>query len=109
MKYNKAFQGEPFEVYAEYLKKIQDKLPKQLYDFISDSKRHDLEEQSLHDTWLNEISVKIKRDKDNRNRAIETSIKSNFWVHITTEFFNCISLMFFLTNFKTTIILNAIY
>lgn len=77
MKYNKAFQGEPFEVYVEYLKKIQDKMPKKLYDFVSDSKRDDLEEQSLHDTWLNEISVKIKRDKENLNRAIETSIKND--------------------------------
>lgn len=50
-------------------------MPKKLYDFVSDSKRHDLEEQSLHDTWLNEIAVKVKRDKENRSQAIGTSIK----------------------------------
>lgn len=50
MKFNKSFQGEPFEVYVEYLKKIQDKLPEQLFDFISNFKRHDGGKESLHDS-----------------------------------------------------------
>ena len=54
---------------------IQDKLPKSLYDFVSDSKRHDLEEQSLHDTWINEIAVKIIHDKENNYQEKEVIIK----------------------------------
>lgn len=75
MKFNKSFSGEPFENYKKYLETIQDKLPKVLYDFVSDSKRHDLEEQSLHDTWINEIVVKVIREKENRYREKETIIK----------------------------------
>jgi hypothetical protein len=75
MKYNKSFGGEPFENYKRYLETIQDKLPKPLYDFVSDSKRHDLGEQSLHDTWVNEIEVKVIRDKENRYREKVSIIK----------------------------------
>lgn len=75
MKYNKSFSGEQFENYKKYLETIQDKLPKPLYDFVSDFKRHDLEEQSLHDTWINEIAVKVIRDKENRYREKEAIIK----------------------------------
>ncbi len=75
MKYNKSFSDETFENYKKYLETIQDKLPKSLYDFVSDSKRHDLEEQSLHDTWINEIAVKIIHDKENNYREKEVIIK----------------------------------
>ena len=71
MKYNKSFSDETFENYRKYLETIQDKLPKSLYDFVSDSKRHDLEEQSLHDTWINEIAVKIIHDKENNYQEKE--------------------------------------
>ncbi len=75
MKYNKSFRGEPFENYKKYLETVQDKIPKPLYDFISDSKRHGLEEQSLHDTWINEIEIKVIRDEENRYREKQVFIK----------------------------------
>jgi hypothetical protein len=67
MKYNKSFNGEPFENDKKYLETIQNKLSTPLYNFVSDSKRHDWEEQSLHDTWINELEVKVIRDKETRN------------------------------------------
>ena len=52
MKYNKAYEGESFEKYMEYLDSIKEKLPKDVFGFVSDPGRHDFSEQSLHDAWL---------------------------------------------------------
>jgi len=58
MKYNKSYDGGDFSDYLEYLKTID--LPKKLFDFASDPKRHDFSDESLHDSWL--TSVNIGRD-----------------------------------------------
>jgi hypothetical protein len=78
MKYNKSFSGEYFENYKAYLETVKDKIPQLLYEFISNSKRHDLEKESLHDSWLNEISLKVNRDKENRNLQKSVDIKIEF-------------------------------
>ncbi|HRH40262.1 MAG TPA: hypothetical protein PKY82_01365 [Pyrinomonadaceae bacterium] len=75
MKYNKSFSGEPFEDYKRYLETIKDKLPQSLYNFVSNSKRHNLEEQSLHDSWINEIKISVVRDTENRNKTKSVFIK----------------------------------
>jgi len=74
MKYNKSFSDGDFEDYKKYLETVKDKMPQTLYDFVSDSKRHNLEEQSLHDSWVNEINIKEIRDKENRFRSVELVI-----------------------------------
>ena len=56
MKYNKAYtEGVIFEKYLEYLDTIKEKLPKDLFEFVSDSNRHDLYEKSLHDSWVKSV------------------------------------------------------
>ena len=52
MKYNKAYEGERFENYLEYLTSIKEKLSNDIFEFVSDASRHDLGERSLHDSWL---------------------------------------------------------
>jgi hypothetical protein len=78
MKYNKSFGGEPFQNYITYLETIKDRLSKNLYEFISDSKRHDLEEKSLHDSWLNKIHIEVIRDEENRNLEKSVEIEIEF-------------------------------
>lgn len=63
MKHNKSFSGVDFEFYQQYLETVKGKIPADLYDFVYDSKRHDLAEQSLHDSWINEITIKETRHK----------------------------------------------
>ncbi|WP_103070123.1 hypothetical protein [Aquimarina sediminis] len=55
MKYNKSYEGRTFEAYIEYLQTIKHKIPKALFDFISDPQRHDLGEKSLHDCRVEKI------------------------------------------------------
>jgi len=55
MKYNKAYEGEDFEKYLEYLGTIKGKLPRDIFEFISDPNRHDFGEDSLHDSWLKSV------------------------------------------------------
>jgi len=78
MKYNKSFSGESFENYKQYLETIKDKLPQALYNFVSNSKRHNLEKESLHDSWINEIKIGVIRDKENRNKTKSVFIKIEF-------------------------------
>lgn len=53
MKYNKAYEKEgKFEDYLTYLESIKQKLPKDVFDFVSDFNRHNFSEQSLHDGWI---------------------------------------------------------
>jgi hypothetical protein len=75
MKYNKSFSGQSFEQYKAYLKTIKHKLPQSLYQFISDSRRHDLENLSLHDSWTNHINIKVNRERENRFATKTVSIK----------------------------------
>jgi len=55
MKYNKAYDGCDFSDYLKYLETIREKLPKQLFDFVSNPNRHDFSEESLHDSWIKSI------------------------------------------------------
>lgn len=68
MKYNNAFAGEDFHEYVEYLETVRDKFPNTLFDFVSDSQRHNLEEKSLHDSWVDEIKVNESRERDAAKR-----------------------------------------
>ncbi len=68
MKYNEAHRGKSFENYLSYLKKIESRLPKVVYDFVSDVNRHNFSKQSLHDSWLKKVD--IDTDIENRNADI---------------------------------------
>ena len=52
MKYNKAYDGEDFQKYQEYLSTIKASLSQDIFDFVSDPARHDFSKQSLHDSRL---------------------------------------------------------
>ena len=52
MKYNKAYDGEDFQKYQEYLSIIKASLSQDIFDFVSDPARHDFSKQSLHDSTL---------------------------------------------------------
>ncbi len=61
MKYNKTYtEQENFEKYKLYLKNMKHKYPKDIYDFLSDSKRHDLGKESLHDSWIRKINIETR-------------------------------------------------
>jgi hypothetical protein len=68
MKYNKVYEGENFEKYLEYLDTIKDKLPNDIFDFFSDSNRHDLGAKSLHDSWVK--SLECANDFDTQTTEI---------------------------------------
>ncbi len=63
MKYNQTYDGEDFTKYLSYLSSIKNKLPKKLYDFVSDVNRHNFSEQSLHDAWLKTIKLETNFEK----------------------------------------------
>ena len=62
MKYNKSYEDGDFGDYLEYLKTIKDKIPQELYNFISDSQRHDLGEKSLHDSRIKKIEYDFDKN-----------------------------------------------
>ena len=75
MKYNKVYEGENFVKYIEYLNTIKDKLPNDLFEFVSDSTRHDLNEESLHDSWLK--SLECRHDFDTQAAEITIILLGN--------------------------------
>ena len=84
MKFNKSFEGNDFNEYAEYLLKIKNKIPKKLFDFISDPERHDLGDKSLHDSRITKIQYEfVSEDKYKmsllllgKNRTFEIRFKN---------------------------------
>lgn len=62
MKYNNSYEDGNFGDYLKYLKTIKDKIPQELYDFISDSQRHDLGEKSLHDSRIKKIEYEFDKN-----------------------------------------------
>ncbi|WP_378174104.1 hypothetical protein [Aquimarina sp. SS2-1] len=64
MKFNKTYEGESFEKYAEYLQSIKNRIPEKLFRFVSNPERHDLGEKSLHDTRIKKIEYEFI-SKDN--------------------------------------------
>lgn len=78
MKYNKAYEEEgSFEGYLEYLNIIKPKLPKDIFNFISNPNRHDFSEQSLHDSWVKSIEC-FNDFKTDRTNITLTLIGANF-------------------------------
>ncbi|MFD2562915.1 hypothetical protein [Aquimarina rubra] len=64
MKFNKTYEGESFEKYAEYLQFIKNRIPEKLFCFVSNPERHDLGEKSLHDARIKKIEYELI-SKDN--------------------------------------------
>ncbi len=54
----------PFSAYQDYLKTVKDKLSPTLYEFTLNPDKHGGDE-SMHDAWIEEISIVEKRDKEN--------------------------------------------
>ena len=77
MKYNKAYEDEDFEKYLEYLDTIKDKLSKDTFAFVSDSKRHDFSEQSLHDSWVKSFECSSNFETNTTEISL-TLIGANF-------------------------------
>lgn len=64
MKYNDAFvDNGSFDNYISYLSKVQNKLSKELYDFVSNENRHNFSKESLHDSWLESIEINADFEK----------------------------------------------
>ena len=54
---------ESFDDYLEYLESHRDQIPKDVYDFIIDPRRHTLDDPgSLHDSWLESLSISEHRN-----------------------------------------------
>ena len=59
MKFNKSYEGGDFEDYIKYLQTVKNKIPEKLFEFISSEKRHDLGENSLHDSRVKKIEYEF--------------------------------------------------
>ncbi len=91
MKFNKTYEGESFEKYAEYLQSIKNRIPEKLFGFVSNPERHDLGEQSLHDTRIKKIEyVHISKNNyeitllllgENREFKIQFFNVSQFYIN----------------------------
>ena len=64
MKFNKSYEGGKFEDYVEYLQIIKNRISLKLFAFISDPKRHNLGEKSLHDCRIQKIEYKCVSGED---------------------------------------------
>ena len=63
---------ESFDEYLGYLDTIKGEISRNVYEFASDLKRHELENaHSLHDSWITSISVQEKR---NPSRPFEPEV-----------------------------------
>lgn len=94
---NRAYDGENFGVYVEYLNGVKHHLTKELFAFASDPSRHDLGARSLHDSYIEVLCFARDRDghlfhgelvlvgpeRDRRFRLDFDGIK-NFDVHQVT-------------------------
>lgn len=62
---------ESFDRYVEYLTENKNRLPQHVFEFAIDVNRHNLNSpHSLHDAWMNSISIKENR---NASRPFEPS------------------------------------
>lgn len=75
MKFNKCYDNGTFDEYLIYLNSIQEKLPAQLYQFISNPDRHNFSEGSLHDSTIKKIN--FESDPDNNNCQLELVLLGN--------------------------------
>jgi hypothetical protein len=72
MKYNKSFgeNGRDFNEYIEYLKTIKNNISIELFKFLSDPRRHDFGEKSLHDSRIEKIHFDDNFAKEKRDLVI---------------------------------------
>lgn len=78
MKYNKSYgdNGKNFEEYIEYLDTIKSSIPIKLYNFVSNSSRHDLGSESLHDSRIEKIQF-INEFENSKSNMVITLLGEN--------------------------------
>ena len=82
MKYNKSFSDGNFDDYKKYLNGIKKYMQIELYNFIIESKHHDLGEKSLHDSRIEKIEFNYNFTNNESNIIISLlGEKRHFILH----------------------------